>query len=65
LVRAADLVQDLALNGGPREPAKLGDELAHRAPLPDVAVSRHMGGEIALQAGFIVPVGACRVAWRL
>ena len=62
LMRAADLGQDLALNGGAGEPAELGDELPHRAALPEVAVSRHMGGEIALQPGFVVPMGAGRVA---
>ena len=31
LMRAADFVEDLALNGGPGEPAEFGDELAHRA----------------------------------
>ncbi len=62
LVRAADLGQDLALNGGAGEPAKLGDELAHRAALPEVAVSRHMRREIALQPGFVIPMGAGRIA---
>ena len=33
LVRAADLVEHLALNGSPGKPAELGDELAHRAML--------------------------------
>ena len=57
LMRAADLGQDLALNGGAGEPAKLGDEFPHRAALPEVAVSRHMGGEIALQPGLVIPMG--------
>ena len=55
-------VRILAPDGGAGEPAKLGNELAHRALLPEVAVSRHMGGEIALQPGFVVPMGAGRVA---
>ena len=61
-MRAADLGQNFALNRGAGEPAELGDELAHRAALPEVAVSRHMGGEIALQPGFVIPMGAGRVA---
>ena len=62
LVRTADFGQDLALNGGAGEPAKLGNELPHGAALPEIAVSRHMGGEIALQPCLIIPVGAGRIA---
>ena len=63
LMRAADLLEDLALNDGPREPAKLGDELAHRAPLAEVAIPADMGGEIPLEPGLVVPKSASRVAW--
>ena len=55
-------VEDLALNGGAGESTELADELPHRAALPEVVVSRHMGGEIALQPGFVIPMGAGRVA---
>ena len=34
LMGAADLGQDLALNGGAGEPAELGDEFPHRVALP-------------------------------
>ena len=36
--------------------------LEHRAVLPEVAVSRYMGGKVAVQACFVVPMGAGRVA---
>ena len=62
LVRAADLVEHLALDGGPGKPAKLGDELPHRAMAPEIAIPGHVGGEIALQPCLVVPVRAGRIA---
>ena len=49
LMRAAHFREHFALDGGPGKPAKLGDELAHRAMLPEVAIPGDVGGEIALQ----------------
>jgi hypothetical protein len=43
-MRAADLVEDLALERSPGETAKLADELAHRAHLAQIAISGHMRG---------------------
>ena len=48
LMRAADIVEDLALTRGPGETTKFGKELAHRAALAEVAVAGDMGGKIAL-----------------
>src|SRR5271166_5924179 len=62
LARTTDFSEDSALDRGAGESAKLGNELTHRAVLAEVAVSRHMGGEIALQPGFVIPMGAGRIA---
>ena len=57
LMRASNLVQNPALDGGRGEAAKFSDERPHRAASSEVAVPGGMGGEIALQAGLVVPVG--------
>src|SRR5450631_1825648 len=49
LVRTTYIGQYPALNGRPGEPAKLGNELAHRAVLRVIAISGYMCGEITLQ----------------
>ena len=62
LMGAADFLEHFALDGGPGKPAELGDELAHRAIAPQVAISGHMRGEITLQPGLVVPMRAGRIA---
>src|SRR5262249_60328310 len=62
LMRAADLGEDLALHGGAGQPAKLGDELAHGAVTPEIAVAGDMGGEITLEAAFVIPMGTSWIA---
>ena len=56
LVRAADLFEHLALNGSAGKPAELGDELPHRAMLPEIAIPGHVRGEIALQPCLVIPM---------
>src|SRR5262249_1234159 len=55
-VRAADLVEGAALHRRSGGATKLRDELAPRGALPEIAIPGHMGGEIALQPGLVVPV---------
>jgi hypothetical protein len=50
LMRTAHLGEYLALDGGAGEPAKFGNELAHGAGPPEVAVAGHVRGEITLQS---------------
>jgi hypothetical protein len=49
LVRTTYLGHYPAPNFGAGKPAEFGDELTHRAVLREVAVPRHVRGEIALQ----------------
>src|SRR6516162_9532799 len=62
LVRAADLGQNLALNGRAREAPELADELAHGAEPPGVAIPGHVRGHVTLQAALAVPVRRGRIA---
>src|SRR5262245_59337411 len=59
---AAHFFQHFALDGGAGEPTELGDELAHRAIAPQVAISSHVRGKIALQPYLVVPVRTGRIA---
>src|SRR4051794_36549257 len=56
-MRAAEFVEDLALDGGAGEAAELGNEFAHRPTLTEIAVAGDMGGEVALQPCRVVPMG--------
>ena len=64
LVRTADLGEHLALLGGAGEPPEFGDELPDRTMRlrHDRRSRRYMRGQIALQPGLVVPVGAGRIA---
>ena len=61
-MRAADLLEHFALDGGPGEPAELGDELPHGTMAPELAVPCDVGAEIALQPCFVIPMRAGRIA---
>src|SRR5215831_5651794 len=62
LVRAANLLQDFALDRSTRESAKLSDELAHGALAAEITISRHVGGKITLQSALVVPMRARGIA---
>ena len=61
-MRAADFVEDPALERGPREAAEFADELPDRPALAEVPIAGDMGGEIALEPLHVVPVSTGRVA---
>src|SRR5262245_59110554 len=61
LMRAADILEHLALDGTAGHSTELGDELSHRAIPPQITVAGHMRGEVTLQPCLVVPMRAGRL----
>jgi hypothetical protein len=59
---AAHFLEHFALDSGPGKPTELGDELAHRAIAPQLAISSYVRGKITLQPGLVVPMRSGRIA---
>src|SRR5262249_42894474 len=62
LMRAADLLQDSALDRAAREAAKFVNEFAHGAVATKITISGHVGGEITLESTLVVPMRARGIA---